>query len=343
MKRTRATLVLICAILCAQSNYARTAPLIGDHSSTELSNIPSYWIEKAKTDLRITYGHTSHGSQIVTGMSMLENNESYASLLSYKDDYYDGALPSGTLSLWDMHMTGASDLGSPDRTAWAQATRVHLNDSGSDRNVVIWSWCGQVSTATQGDINTYLSLMDALERDYPNITFIYMTGHLDGTGETGNLYQRNEQIRAYCRNNNKVLFDFADLESWDPSGIYYPDESDACTWCSAWCSAHSCPPSADCAHSHCFNCYNKGKAFWYLMARLAGWNGTDQSTTTTTSTTTSTTTRATTTTTIACQEKGNNPPCEEITLPEVVDAINQWISGGYSLQEVIDLIMAWAT
>ena len=71
--------------------------------------------------------------------------------------------------------------------------------------------------------------------------------------------------------NGKLLFDFADIESWDPDGTYYPDETDACNWCSDWCAIHTCPGCAGCAHSHCFNCYLKGKAFWWLMARMIGW------------------------------------------------------------------------
>ena len=35
---------------------------------------------------------------------------------------------------------------------------------------------------------------------------------------SGNVNQRNEQIRNYARNNNKILFDFADIESFDPDG-----------------------------------------------------------------------------------------------------------------------------
>ncbi|MFH1188717.1 MAG: PGF-pre-PGF domain-containing protein [bacterium] len=207
----------------------------------------------------ISYGHTSHGSQIVTGMQMLSSqNSTYT--------YTTGSLGF----LCDMCISG--DLGNPNRTAWAAVTRTHLNGAGAKRHVIMWSWCGQVD-GTESDINLYLNLMNQLEKDYPNVIFIYMTGHLTGTGPTGNLYARNNQIRNYALANNKILFDFADIESYNPDGTYYPTESDACNWCSTWCSTHTCPSCGSCAHSHCFNCYNKGKAFWYMMARLAGWNG----------------------------------------------------------------------
>ena len=179
--------------------------------------------------------------------------------------------PSGTLSFWDGKIEGASDLGNPNRTAWATATRNMLNDSRyQSRNLIIWSWCGQADT-TSSNIDLYLNQMNQLENEFPSVSFVYMTGHLVGTGVDGNLNQRNQQIRDYCRNNNKILFDFADIESWDPNGTFYPNETDTCNWCSDWCSSHSCPPCSSCAHSHCFNCYQKGKAFWYMMAKLAGW------------------------------------------------------------------------
>lgn len=42
-----------------------------DHSCTKLAAIPSEWIEEAKSNLHIAYGHTSHGSQLTEGMSGL--------------------------------------------------------------------------------------------------------------------------------------------------------------------------------------------------------------------------------------------------------------------------------
>jgi len=125
--------------------------------------------------------------------------------------------------------------------------------------------------------------MNQLETDYPGVTFVYMTGHLDGTGVAGNLHVRNNQIRDYCIANNKVLFDFADIESYDPDGNYYLDRGaddncnyDGGNWAIEWCAAHpgnSLCDWCDCAHSQPLNCNLKARAFWWMLARLAGWDG----------------------------------------------------------------------
>ena len=45
--------------------------MIIDHRHTKLADVPLEWIDAAKSDLHIAYGHTSHGSQIITGMTGL--------------------------------------------------------------------------------------------------------------------------------------------------------------------------------------------------------------------------------------------------------------------------------
>ena len=256
--------------------------IIIDHNCTDASQIPAVWLSQARSQLRCSYGHTSHGSQLITGMEALMNDPDSGSRYNFNQD---GSVTAGFLSIADYTPDG--DLGNPDFTTWEARTRDYLDNQGSDRNVVIWSWCGQVSDASTAVISQYLSLMNGLEQDYPDITFVYMTGHLDGSGTGGNLNQRNNQIRNYCRANNKVLFDFADIESYDPDGSYFLNlgADDGCNysggnWAQEWISANpyhkftdlaeSC---GDCAHSERLNCILKGNAAWWLMARIAGWNG----------------------------------------------------------------------
>ena len=229
-----------------------TGYILASHTATEdFDLIPSATVTAIQTGLNFCSGHTSHGSQIMTGLDLVEAEFS-------------------TLAQPAFHEVG-DDLGHNGDTTWVPLTRAYLG-AHPECNTVMWSWCGGCSDNTADGINTYLNAMHGLEVAYPNVTFIYMTGHLDGTGVDGNLYACNNQIRQYCAANGKILFDFADIESYDPNGTYYPDESDACGWCADWCLTHTCD-TCGCAHSHCFNCYQKGKAFWWLMARIVGWHG----------------------------------------------------------------------
>jgi hypothetical protein len=260
------------------------AAIIADHTTTTLNTIPAGWINIVKNSLQLSYGHTSHGSQPVEGMKVLAENATYGTLYALNSD---GANAAGVLSLADY--TPAGDLGHNGDTAWAAATRTYLDSSGgtgATRNVVIWSWCGGVSDNTVAGIDIYLNTMNQLESEYPNVTFVYMTGHLDGTGANGTLNILNNRIRAYCQANNKVLFDFADIESYNPDGAYFLDQNanDNCdygngvhNWAIEWCAGHSgselCAPVAYCAHSQSLSCNLKARAFWWMLARVAGWDG----------------------------------------------------------------------
>lgn len=264
-------------------------PILVDHNSTDITAIPQSWIETAKDSLHIYYGHTSHGSQLIDGMNGLVEFANNGGLgLALPADIFDGL---------DVHEASPDAGYYPE---WVNRTRTYLGDPdpvtgrGADHpatNVVIWSWCGQVSSIEEADLNAnYLQPMSQLEVDYPGITFVYMTGHSDGSGETGNLHLRNQQIRQYAIENQKVLYDFYDIELYDPDGEYYGDKkvNDACNydsdgnnsldrnWAVDWQNAHTENQdwyACGCAHSTALNCNQKAYAAWWLWARLAGWNG----------------------------------------------------------------------
>ncbi|MDD5724444.1 MAG: hypothetical protein PHY29_12025, partial [Syntrophales bacterium] len=251
-------------------NYGSS--FIIDHHCTDISKIPDAWIQKAKSDLRIGYSHTSHGSQLVAGISAFKGSEGSKYDYTYSDW---GASPGFFLNdYWACDY--ADDLGHTGDLSWYNATLTMLEKPDNDRNVVMWSWCDGVGDNTEEGIDAYLDAMNQLEQSHPDITFVYMTGHLEGTGAGGNLHRMNGRIRNYCRDNNKILFDFADIESYSPDGTInymqlmandncdYDSNNDGTkdkNWAGYWIAAN--PDSEltqaavdcdDCAHSQRLNC-----------------------------------------------------------------------------------------
>lgn len=216
--------------------------LIINHQNTNITLLSEESINSAKSTLHIAYAHTSHGSQLIDGMSGLiafANGGGKGLALPENIFEFNNGGTEGALDL-DDHYADMGDVGYyPD---WYNHTINYLGDvdpntgrgtANPDVNVMIWSWCGQAAEYTeQRMIDQYLNPMSQLESVYYNVKFVYMTCHLNGTGLEGNLHLRNEQIRNYCHSNNKILYDFADIETYDPDGIYYGElfPTDACNY-----------------------------------------------------------------------------------------------------------------
>lgn len=258
--------------------------IIIDHKCTKVQTIPSYWIEQAKA-LTIHYAHTSHGSQVNSGAQELEDTDPYYSFarrasgtegLPLVEDppalrMYDGNPPETYISpndYWD---------GEPGK----DRTRAVADTGNYDFSM--WSWCGQQSSNSYTTTQRYLDTMAQFEVEYPTMRFLLMTGHTDGSGEGGNLHARNNQVRDFAIANDMIVFDFADIESYDPDWNYYLDlgcndngDYSGGNWPDQWCAAHpgdDLCESVSCAHSKSLICNLKGRAFWWMMARLAGWPG----------------------------------------------------------------------
>lgn len=254
-----------------------TEAIIIDHTCTDIAKIPAEWITKVKQLLNIHYAHTSHGEQITVGLERLSQANAAYTMNSVNPPppastyafWYDNCnIPSSTNHLTMMdgqyYDNYCETYVTPD-LYWESSYGMNVTRSvlnSFNVNVSLWAWCSQQDYYSQAETQKYLDKMSQLEKEYPDITFIYMTGNAQS--EEQNRLDRNNQVRNYCKNNKKILFDFADLDCWyngqqyTVSGIpmehphYYGDQA---------------------GHTTFGSCQNKARAFWWMLARIAGWDG----------------------------------------------------------------------
>ncbi len=261
---SRPPLLLLFVFTTCSFASAQTLPIIADHTYSDLSDIPDSWIEYVKKNIKIYYGHTSHGTQIPVGLERIETK------LGSKYNVAIGwSLPNeeGALCIRDR-----SDTYDPDDFFPTVPDALAENP---EINVVIYGWCGQTGDDNWQDLlDSYINDIKTLQRQYPNVTFVYMTGNAQETDCSGcNRYLFNSALRDSVKKNNQVLFDFADLDCW------YNDETNSYispSWCT--CADSSVPlqhPHYDgdeAGHTTYESCENKGRAFWWMLARIAGWS-----------------------------------------------------------------------
>jgi len=240
-----------------------TQAIIIDHACTATDAIPQNWLSQVCSLFRIHYAHTSHGEQITVGMERLSNRDA---LYPLAIDFCRLPSVTGRLNLLDGQVRDSycETYVTPD-LYWETAEGLALTRSVLSHFAITisgWMWCTQLDDYTSGQTQQYLDAMNLLEKEFPNIRFIYFTGNAQSPEM--NRVQRNDQIRAFCRANRKVLFDFADLDCWYAGGQHMeggiPME-------------HPRYHGDEAGHTTFESCENKARAFWWLLARLAGWNG----------------------------------------------------------------------
>jgi hypothetical protein len=131
--------------------------------------------------------------------------------------------------------------------------------------------------------------LEAYIAQHPNKTFIFWTTSLARSIGNSTADTFNAQMRQYVRNHNKILFDIADIESHTDQGSPCYDNRDGIQYCSQtgecenYANDHLNYPAIcqdfttelDGGHLGSVSAgkIQIAKAFWVMMARIAGWDG----------------------------------------------------------------------
>jgi hypothetical protein len=276
-----------------------------------LRSIPVEYINAARNNLHIAYQHTSHGTHVAYGMFGLQdfkagddvlfgitNNDPQANKLDFRDYALSGYAAEGI---------DASDL-SRDETAFIQATRNYLDDpENAEINVIMWSWC---SIAGHNVTGNYLPGMQTLIDEYGEggsktgtgagkrenaVTFIFMTGHaeVDNNIGSGKPMNQADTIIGFCNTGNYYCLDYYGIDTHDMTGTYWEDTGDdgnsagyGGNFYLVWQDSHTegvdyfynknAPGGSVEVGNHNsqhITANRKAYAMWYILARIAGWDG----------------------------------------------------------------------
>jgi len=269
MEIRRGELVLAIAIfMLALVPAASAAAVIIDHTCTDLSQIPDAGIEQAKSNLHIAYQHTSHGSQLVTGMNALENFPSFGTKYEWTEDGSAGLDPD------DYGIPGDEpDLSQGDYidgngvTPWVTATRNLLyNPANYHVNVIMWSWC----SINMHNAQRYVDNMEILVAEYGEggsspraaehpVKFVFMTGHAQGQSE--NLYDDSDYNLG--RTNNWGL-------EWCSANVGSElEQLTTGNGVEGYGGCGACAHSGSAGSGETLDCVLKGRAVWRMRAELA--------------------------------------------------------------------------
>ncbi len=82
------------------------------------------------------------------------------------------------------------------------------------------------------DAGAYTASMSALRSAYPATAFVYVTMPLTTGADADNVLrnQYNQAVRLHCASTGAVLYDLADMEAYDPSGVAQTFSSGGETW-----------------------------------------------------------------------------------------------------------------
>lgn len=191
---------------------------------------------------KMYFGHASIGGQILDGIRDLSKNESarYSLRVTVEPsalndpgliDYYIG--PNG------------DPLAKVERFKnFIQSTDANGHEWGNTLDIAYFKFCYvdfDENSNIDNIFDTYITTVNSIITQYPNCKFVYFTVPLQGNLTTDRRMaenvvrnEMNAKIRDYVQKNGGILFDLADIESYDDQGNYQSFSYNGKTYPKAW-------------------------------------------------------------------------------------------------------------
>lgn len=210
--------------------------ILVDQSTLDIDQIPQTDLDAARA-LSMSLDHASVGANILNGMDDLESLD--AVRYSYSNWYWHSRGNPGWQEKVDQF------------ASWVKA-------NADNYDVFQMKFCF-IDDQAQWDY--YRDAMLDLEASYPGKVFIWWTMPITTSG-SANRDAFNAQVRSFCADNDKPLYDIAAIESHDPSGTPANDGGHEAMYAGY---------SSDGGHLNATGRLRAAQGMWWIMARIAGW------------------------------------------------------------------------
>jgi hypothetical protein len=229
--------VLLPLLLLVGTGSVRAQAIVADHGTTNLAAIPDSALPAAAY-LRVAVRRASVGGNISGGLDALRTSNAKYDRSRWA--FLDRGNPGWQAKVDDLVSFTAANSGSYD--------------------VLSLKFC---FIDPDANFAYYRDKLLWLESTYPSKRFVWWTIPIETSGNSAR-QTFNDTVRTYARANGKLLFDIADIESYNAAGNKRTDASGREIMWPEWTS--------DGGHLSDAGAKRVASAWWWLMARIAGWN-----------------------------------------------------------------------